>query len=119
MLKFFTSYPCKTTPQPQKFLSNRTGSFIWQWIVLIKLILLFIILLYPTNMQCSIIRVCTRCQGIQGKTRPLPPQANPLPCQVSPVKSPAIKIAAKQSENFTSVLQNKDKISFLRKMLIS
>ena len=40
------------------------------------------------------IRVCTRCQGIQGKTRPLPPQANPLPCQVSPVKSPAIKIAA-------------------------
>ena len=35
-------------------------------------------------------RVCTRCQGIQGKTRPLPPQANPLPCQVSPVKSPAL-----------------------------
>ena len=35
-------------------------------------------------------RVCTGCQGIQGKTHPLPPQANPLPCQVSPVKSPAI-----------------------------
>ena len=33
MLKFFTSYPCQTTPQPQKFLSNRTGTFIWQWIV--------------------------------------------------------------------------------------